>query len=584
MGSNVPVKYEPSRMYGARTAFARGEGFLFDKAPRPLSLDVIAPLELSPAPGSIGPPQGLRKIQEDLARRAGERPDVPGAVPTRTFNPSIAPAPAGLCDRCTWAISLRVDTLHQCDSTNSPYEAAHSAQLSSTNWFRGTALAIYDSAFVLLGWTWLVNSPTYQIASAGTNASDVRSSGCIPVGSSDAFAPAWTKQTFDARLLNIGGELLVTYACSSCVFSLSPIRITADAARASGQLRGLRAWATDRKTYQFSPWLAGRNQALFVHVPPSSQHGVPLAPALWVQSRLGVVGLLGRPTHSQRHEIRCESSAGRRSVVPPKPDNCMGEGYLMECGTSPRGTLVAHRRLEGLSTLSARQVTNRSRSLRKALRVAGAFGGLSLTSNLLRVSWASRGSAAARGTQAAPCTAYLGVGHLHRGEGHLNRRMYRRRPKTLPPWEHGGSGIGGVGSASGKRRRMGARAARGEGMRDDGSEHPTLRRHQPFAFGFRYTHFFYTLAPDPPFKTIGVSAEFCVAAAQDQSDCESVQFLSGLALHRANHSTAEGGDELLITYGVNDCEARWGRMRLDAVLKMLRPVPDDVGITGGVCR
>lgn len=45
--------------------------------------------------------------------------------------------------------------------------------------------------------------------------------------------------------------------------------------------------------------------------------------------------------------------------------------------------------------------------------------------------------------------------------------------------------------------------------------------------------------------------------------CESIQFVSGLALR---------GRELVLTYGVNDCEARIGRLRLDAVTAMLVPL------------
>ena len=33
-----------------------------------------------------------------------------------TFNPSIVPAPRGLCQRCAYVASLRVDSLHQCNN------------------------------------------------------------------------------------------------------------------------------------------------------------------------------------------------------------------------------------------------------------------------------------------------------------------------------------------------------------------------------------------------------------------------------------------------------------------------------------
>ena len=70
----------------------------------------------------------------------------------------------------------------------------------------------------------------------------------------------------------------------------------------------------------------------------------------------------------------------------------------------------------------------------------------------------------------------------------------------------------------------------------------------------------------------------------DEGDCESVQFLSGLALQpspaaRTNSSTAARGAEemdadgtLTIAYGVNDCEARLGTLPMDKVWAMLRPL------------
>jgi|LauGreDrversion2_5_1035112.scaffolds.fasta_scaffold803360_1 hypothetical protein len=33
----------------------------------------------------------------------------------------------------------------------------------------------------------------------------------------------------------------------------------------------------------------------------------------------------------------------------------------------------------------------------------------------------------------------------------------------------------------------------------------------------RYTHFFYALAPTPPFATVAASGEFCLGAAQVRS-------------------------------------------------------------------
>ena len=39
----------------------------------------------------------------------------------------------------------------------------------------------------------------------------------------------------------------------------------------------------------------------------------------------------------------------------------------------------------------------------------------------------------------------------------------------------------------------------------------------------RYTHFFYTLSPSAPHRVLATSAEWCLPAAQDDADCESIQ-------------------------------------------------------------
>ena len=55
------------------------------------------------------------------------------------------------------------------------------------------------------------------------------------------------------------------------------------------------------------------------------------------------------------------------------------------------------------------------------------------------------------------------------------------------------------------------------------SKRAAPRRPAPFAFGYRYTHFFYAISADPPHQLLATSAEFCIGSLQDQTDCESVQ-------------------------------------------------------------
>ena len=84
------------------------------------------------------------------------------------------------------------------------------------------------------------------------------------------------------------------------------------------------------------------------------------------------------------------------------------------------------------------------------------------------------------------------------------------------------------------------------------------------------THFFYTIQPHPPYRMLATTAEFCIEADQDSEDCESVQFVSGLVLR--------DDSELLLAYGINDCDAKLGQLSLSRVRQMLRPLEDERGV------
>ena len=77
-------------------------------------------------------------------------------------------------------------------------------------------------------------------------------------------------------------------------------------------------------------------------------------------------------------------------------------------------------------------------------------------------------------------------------------------------------------------------------------------------FGHHYTHFFYALDAAPPFAVRAVSGEWCIG------DCELIQYVSGMA-----RTGGGGGDELLLSFGVNDCEARVARLPLAEVRRLL---------------
>ena len=90
------------------------------------------------------------------------------------------------------------------------------------------------------------------------------------------------------------------------------------------------------------------------------------------------------------------------------------------------------------------------------------------------------------------------------------------------------------------------------------------------------------MEPHPPFRLLATSNEFCLASAQDPSDCESVQFVSGTSLDPAEprwRQHAVPGAEyqieahaLLLAYGINDCEAKLASLRLERVWGMLHPL------------
>ena len=105
----------------------------------------------------------------------------------------------------------------------------------------------------------------------------------------------------------------------------------------------------------------------------------------------------------------------------------------------------------------------------------------------------------------------------------------------------------------------------------------------PFQWGFQYTHFFYALEARAPFRVVATSGEFCLEAAQQPGDCESIQFVSGISLAQEAPAAAAGVDgpiradgsgTLLLSYGVNDCEAKVGRIVLARILDMLEPLSD----------
>jgi len=88
--------------------------------------------------------------------------------------------------------------------------------------------------------------------------------------------------------------------------------------------------------------------------------------------------------------------------------------------------------------------------------------------------------------------------------------------------------------------------------------------------GFSYVHYFVLFDRGEPWTMRSISPPFCIPSAANATRCEIVQFVM---------SALREGDDLLLTYGVNDCEAAMIRVPLEAVLEFARgataaqPVP-----------
>ncbi|CAJ1345672.1 unnamed protein product, partial [Effrenium voratum] len=97
-----------------------------------------------------------------------------------------------------------------------------------------------------------------------------------------------------------------------------------------------------------------------------------------------------------------------------------------------------------------------------------------------------------------------------------------------------------------------------------------------------YHQFFYLLRDVEPFDVVAVSPEWCITInghfsqhwakvlAPGEEACESIQFVAGLALRNW---------EVVVSYGINDCESDLLTLPLSEVLAMLRPVVSDVNVS-----
>ena len=470
----------------------------------------------------------------------------------KVFNPSLIAAPSGLCPRCAFVAAVRVDALHQCDESSPLFTFPSSRKIATGAFFKGTAIVVFDSQLRVLRWTWFLSQPNKQVAT--WNATSPRM--YVRPGVADAYRPPWAQQVYDARLLNLDGRhLFITYNCVACKFSVSLLHLTRDITP-DGGLRMLRAWASHR-TKVLDNWMQGRNQAIFASPTPS--------PALLVQPWVSVVAALGVPRFL-RSSPKCYGPEYEMWRIGDK------RAHRLICGPSPRQSTIAidvvsnvNRGFGTARVLTAgessaseedrRTLPQRAQmmasKLEKGMPLGWINGGgsrISTTANLELIMRPSHNSG-------RHCAAMLGIAHVHHADG----------PQT---WD--------------KRKRP--------------LHGSTWRRRPAFKFGSQYMHYFYTVAPTAPHRVIGYTSGFCLASDQDPSDCESVQFITGLSLAiRARRSgalrpvlpgyagRAPNATEqlrLLLSYGVNDCEAKLADVSLSRVWSMLRPVVPG----GAVCE
>ena len=133
-----------------------------------------------------------------------------------------------------------------------------------------------------------------------------------------------------------------------------------------------------------------------------------------------------------------------------------------------------------------------------------------------------------------------------------------------------------IGKGGGKSEYLATKILEKTGRRLEEADAPEF---SPFQFGFQYSHFLYTMQPRPPFRMLATSQEFCIASVQDPNDCESVQFISGVEYEPSTSS-------VLLSYGINDCEARVAKLPIAKLWEMMQPIKaeSEVIITGGKAR
>lgn len=410
-----------------------------------------------------------------------------GNIVPRAFNPSLIVAPALLCPGCAYVLSVRADSLHQCDASG-----------ASSNGFLGSAIAVLDAKLRVLTWSWL-RWTTVD-------------------GVDEGIAPFW-----DVRLLSIPShhQIFASYSCSKCTgdVRIAEVHLNVNGSTSDDGVPTVRlaAWVVRKRALLMSrePWQSGRNQVGWLYVPEKvmpvrivHKDGISrwhhshraLRPVLMIQPVLQTVASFG--TAPLSGAWRRLSKKDARLALQSEHDQRL---YAIRPGQL---TLVHNdtARLAPLLDTGHR---------------------LSPTTHLLPVRHIAR-----------QCAVYLGVGHMHRGSADPDQDAWTAAQYGYGP-----------------------------------------RPNRTFRWGHSYTTFLYALERTPPFRIVATSGEFCLASLQDSADCESIQFVSGLAPFTRppggaaqQESQAFEPADLVLTMGVNDCEARMGMLSTKRAFELLRPI------------
>ena len=82
-------------------------------------------------------------------------------------------------------------------------------------------------------------------------------------------------------------------------------------------------------------------------------------------------------------------------------------------------------------------------------------------------------------------------------------------------------------------------------------------------FGTHYFHYFLLLDREAPFKLQAQSPPFCLPAGHDATKCDLIQFIMSAVL-------IDNRKDVVLTYGINDCESAAVRVALAEVLRFTR--------------